>query len=57
MDFNEVIDRHGTYCTQWDYAADRFGSSWAIAEDVTPIAPPELVSAWRAKLKGVVTYG
>ena len=32
-------------------------ASWAIAEDVTPIAPPELVSAWRAKLKGVVTYG
>ena len=32
-------------------------ASWAIAEDITPIAPSELVSAWRSKLKGVVAYG
>ena len=32
-------------------------ASWAIAEDATPIAPPELVSAWRSKLEGVVAYG
>lgn len=25
MDFNQVIDRRGTYCTQWDYVQDRFG--------------------------------
>ena len=24
-DFDRVVDRHGTYCTQWDYVADRFG--------------------------------
>ena len=23
--FDEVVDRHGTYCTQWDYVQDRFG--------------------------------
>lgn len=23
--FNEIIDRRGTYCTQWDYIEDRFG--------------------------------
>ncbi|MGL5294246.1 MAG: MalY/PatB family protein, partial [Aeromonas sp.] len=23
--FDHVVDRHGTYCTQWDYVADRFG--------------------------------
>ncbi|WP_035052240.1 MalY/PatB family protein [Carnobacterium pleistocenium] len=23
--FDEVIDRRGTYCTQWDYIEDRFG--------------------------------
>ncbi len=22
---DRVVDRHGTYCTQWDYVADRFG--------------------------------
>ena len=25
FDFDRVVDRHGTYCTQWDYVADRFG--------------------------------
>ena len=24
-DFEQEVDRHGTYCTQWDYVADRFG--------------------------------
>ena len=23
-DFDEVIERRGTYCTQWDYIEDRF---------------------------------
>lgn len=25
FDFDKVVDRHGTWCTQWDYIADRFG--------------------------------
>lgn len=25
MDFDKVVDRRGTYCTQWDYIEDRFG--------------------------------
>ena len=25
FDFSKVVDRHGTWCTQWDYVADRFG--------------------------------
>ncbi|WP_158781351.1 MalY/PatB family protein [Pantoea sp. BAV 3049] len=24
-DFDRVIDRHGSWCTQWDFVADRFG--------------------------------
>ena len=27
MNFNTVIDRKGTYCTQWDYIEDRFGKA------------------------------
>jgi Bifunctional PLP-dependent enzyme with beta-cystathionase and maltose regulon repressor activities len=27
FDFSTVIDRHGTWCTQWDYVADRFGDA------------------------------
>lgn len=25
FDFSRVVDRHGTFCTQWDYVQDRFG--------------------------------
>jgi proteasome accessory factor B len=32
-------------------------ASWAIAEDVTPLSPPELVAAWREKLGGVISHG
>ncbi len=32
-DFDTVVDRRGTYCTQWDYTKDRFGSS-----DVLPFS-------------------
>lgn len=35
MDFNEVIDRRGTYCTQWDYIEDRFGKG---TKDLTPFS-------------------
>ncbi|MEB6377448.1 pyridoxal phosphate-dependent aminotransferase [Leclercia adecarboxylata] len=27
FDFSAVVDRHGTWCTQWDYVADRFGAA------------------------------
>ncbi len=32
-DFDKNVDRKGTYCTQWDYIADRFGS-----DDVLPFS-------------------
>lgn len=27
FDFDKVIDRHGSWCTQWDFVADRFGEA------------------------------
>jgi hypothetical protein len=27
FDFATPVDRHGTWCTQWDYVADRFGAA------------------------------
>jgi len=27
FDFSKVVDRHGTWCTQWDFIADRFGAA------------------------------
>lgn len=35
MDFNKVIDRRGTFCTQWDYIEDRFGKGNG---DLTPFS-------------------
>lgn len=35
MDFNKIIDRHGTFCTQWDYIEDRFGKGNG---DITPFS-------------------
>lgn len=29
VDFDTIIDRKGTYCTQWDYIEDRFGKGSA----------------------------
>ena len=27
VDFNQIVDRKGTHCTQWDYIEDRFGEN------------------------------
>lgn len=27
FDFSQEVDRRGTWCTQWDYVADRFGEA------------------------------
>ncbi|WP_047394182.1 MalY/PatB family protein [Cetobacterium sp. ZOR0034] len=35
MRFDEIIDRKGTYCTQWDYIEDRFGEG---TKDLTPFS-------------------
>ena len=53
FDFDQVIDRHNTYCTQWDYIADRFG-----CDDVLPFSisdsdfavPSEIVEALQNRL-------
>ena len=35
MNFNKVIDRRGTYSTQWAYIEDRFGEG---TKDLTPFS-------------------
>lgn len=43
FDFSHAVDRHGTWCTQWDYVADRFGSPdllpFTISDMDFPTAP------------------
>ncbi|WP_124059203.1 MalY/PatB family protein [Vaginisenegalia massiliensis] len=46
MDFNQIIDRRGTYCTQWDYVADRFGQANLLPftiSDTDFLLPKEII--------------
>ena len=48
MNFNTVIDRRGTYCTQWDYVKDRFGKDGLLPFTISDMdfqAPDEIVDA------------
>ncbi|MCW1958873.1 MAG: pyridoxal phosphate-dependent aminotransferase [Mycobacterium sp.] len=53
FDFDAVIDRRGTWCTQWDYVADRFGVAdllpFTISDMDLPTAPA-VIAALRARL-------
>ncbi|MBV4413474.1 pyridoxal phosphate-dependent aminotransferase [Enterobacteriaceae bacterium YMB-R22] len=60
FDFSHPTDRHGTWCTQWDYVADRFGAPdllpFTISDMDFPTAPCVL-SALTARLShGVLGY-
>lgn len=53
-DFDAVIDRRGTWCTQWDYVADRFGVAdllpFTISDMDLPTAPA-VIAALRSRLE------
>lgn len=55
-DFDQLIDRRGTFCTQWDYIKDRFGEA-----DLLPfsISDTDFMAPWpiRKKLMEVVEHG
>ena len=44
FDFSTVVDRHGTWCTQWDYVADRFGAADLLPFTISDMALPS--STW-----------
>lgn len=52
-DFDSVVDRRGTWCTQWDYVADRFGVAdllpFTISDMDLPTAPA-VIDALKARL-------
>ena len=45
--FDKEIDRHGTYCTQWDYVQDRFGEADLLPFTISDMdfAAPDCVLA------------
>ena len=59
-DFSQVIDRHGTWCTQWDYVADRFGSADLLPftiSDMDFATAPCVIDALNLRLQhGVLGY-
>lgn len=48
MKFDEIKDRRGTYCTQWDYVKDRFGKDNLLPFTISDMdleSPEEIVDA------------
>lgn len=60
FDFSTPVDRHGTWCTQWDYVADRFGTAdllpFTISDMDFATAPCILDAVSRRLAHGVFGY-
>lgn len=60
FDFSTPVDRHGTWCTQWDYVADRFGAPdllpFTISDMDFPTAPCVLAALQQRLTHGVLGY-
>ncbi|MCZ5771106.1 hypothetical protein O5340_16925 [Escherichia coli] len=53
FDFSKVVDRHGTWCTQWDYVADRFGTADLLPftiSDMDFATAPQIIEALNQRL-------
>lgn len=60
FDFSQVVDRHGTFCTQWDYVQDRFGHADLLPFTISDMdfeTAPCVLNAIKARLEhGVLGY-
>ncbi|MGB7799751.1 MalY/PatB family protein [Buttiauxella sp.] len=60
FDFSTPVDRHGTWCTQWDYVADRFGAADLLPftiSDMDFATAPVILDALQKRLShGVLGY-
>jgi cystathionine beta-lyase len=58
--FDRYINRFGTYCTQWDYMQDRFGSNDLLPFSISDMdfqSPPEIMEAIRSRTNhGIFGY-
>lgn len=58
--FDTPVDRHGTWCTQWDYVEDRFGVPNLLPFTISDMdfeTAPEILAALRGRLDhGVLGY-
>lgn len=60
FDFSTPVDRHNTWCTQWDYVADRFGHAdllpFTISDMDFATAPCVLAALHQRLAHGVLGY-
>ena len=60
FDFDRVVDRHGSWCTQWDFVADRFGAAdllpFTISDMDFATAPCILAALQQRVQHGVFGY-
>ncbi len=58
--FDEAINRKGTFCTQWDYIEDRFGTGDLLPFSISDMdfqSPPEIIEAMQNRTKhGIFGY-
>lgn len=58
--FDKVVNRKGTYCTQWDFAIDRFGKNDVLPFSISDMdfqSPPEILQAIEKYVKhGIFGY-
>ena len=58
--FDQYINRVGTYCTQWDYIKDRFGSNDLLPFSISDMdfqSPPEMIDAIKKRTNhGIFGY-
>lgn len=60
FDFDRVVDRHGSWCTQWDFVADRFGQPdllpFTISDMDIPTAPAVIAELQQRIAHGILGY-
>ncbi|PGL72228.1 MalY/PatB family protein [Bacillus sp. AFS055030] len=58
--FDQIVDRTGTYCTQWDYIEDRFGVPDLLPFSISDTdfkSPDEIIHALEQRMKhGIFGY-
>ncbi|WP_455810866.1 MalY/PatB family protein [Pseudomonas graminis] len=60
FDFDRVVDRHDSWCTQWDFVADRFGQPdllpFTISDMDIPAAPAVIAELHKRIAHGILGY-
>lgn len=57
FDFDQAVDRHGSWCTQWDFVADRFGVEGLLPftiSDMDFATAPCIIEALQQRLNHAV---